>query len=166
VAETGAAAGVVTGPWAKTRRQATACPGGAVAMPQAVPGASGHAREDEPPQLTDRELLVRVTSPQARCTAADVDPDEWFPIATRWELARAGAAHALAVCAACPVRAECLEFSLRQWDGAGRYGIWGGLLEGERTTARRQWLTGISVTQLLAARHEDCSPRGRRSAAP
>ena len=58
---------------------------------------------------------------------------------------------ALAVCAACPVRSECLEISMRQWGGAGRYGVWGGLVEGERAAARQKWLTGTSVVRLLAA---------------
>jgi WhiB family redox-sensing transcriptional regulator len=80
-----------------------------------------------------------------------VDPDEWFPVATDWKKARVEAAHALALCAGCPVRAECLELSLRQWGQAGRYGVWGGLLEAERATARKQWLTGITVGRLLAA---------------
>ena len=40
---------------------------------------------------------------------------------------------------------------MRQWGGAGRYGVWGGLVEGERAAARQKWLTGTSVVRLLAA---------------
>lgn len=87
-------------------------------------------------------------------------PDEWFPVATRWNQARAEAAHALALCAACPVRAECLELSMRQWVESGRYGVWGGLLEAERAAARKQWLTGVSVIRLLAVSHEGQIARG------
>jgi WhiB family redox-sensing transcriptional regulator len=110
----------------------------------------GWAGRDEPAQLTDRQLLERVTSRQARCVAAGVDPDAWFPVATRWQQARAEAAAALALCAACPVRAECLELSMRQWAEAGRHGVWGGLLEAERAAVREQWLAGTSIIRLLA----------------
>jgi WhiB family transcriptional regulator, redox-sensing transcriptional regulator len=130
-----------------------------------IGSADGHAALDVPALLTNNQLMVQVTSRQARCAGADVDADEWFPVATRWGKARAEAAQALALCAACPVRAECLELSLRQWSGAGRYGVWGGLLEGERATARKQWLAGITVTQLLAASHEDYSSGGHEEAA-
>jgi Transcription factor WhiB len=112
--------------------------------------ACRRAGEDGPARLTDRQLLEQVTSRQARCVGAAVDPDAWFPVATRWQRARAEAAPALALCAACPVRAECLELSMRQWGEAGRYGVWGGLLEAERAAVRAQWLAGASVVRLLA----------------
>lgn len=108
-----------------------------------------------PAGLTEQELLVRVTSPRARCASPDVDPDDWFPASTRWTSARAEAARALALCAECAVRAECLELSLRQWDTVGRHGVWGGLLEMERAAVRGRWLAGISVTSLLAAQVSD-----------
>jgi hypothetical protein len=114
-----------------------------------VPGASGQARADRPADLTDRQLLVRVTSPLARCTSGGADADDWFPVATRWSRARAEAARALALCAKCPVRSDCLELSMRQWDGAGRYGVWGGLLEAERAAIRKEWLSGVSASRLL-----------------
>ena len=117
--------------------------------------ACGRTGEDEPTRLTGRQLLERVTSRQARCAGADVDPDAWFPVATRWQQARAEAAPALALCAACPVRAECLELSMRQWSEAGRHGVWGGLLEAERAAVRAQWLAGASVVRLLAGECED-----------
>jgi hypothetical protein len=121
----------------------------------AGPAASRRAGKDEPAQLSDRQLLERVTSTRARCVGTTVDPDAWFPVATRWQQARAEAAPALALCAACPVRAECLELSMRQWGEAGRHGIWGGLLEAERAAVREQWLVGASVIRLLAGEHED-----------
>jgi WhiB family redox-sensing transcriptional regulator len=52
---------------------------------------------------------------------------------------------ALALCAACPVRAECLEFAMRHWRSVGRHGIWGGLVEAERTAAHRRWAAGLPV---------------------
>jgi hypothetical protein len=70
-------------------------------------------------------------------------------VATRWQQACAEAASALALCAVCPVRAECLEFSMRQWGEVGRHGVWGGLLEAERAAVREQWLAGVSVVRLL-----------------
>ncbi len=117
-----------------------------------VPGGSGQAGADRPGDLTDRQLLVRVTSPLARCADGGTDADDWFPVATRWSRARAEAARALALCAKCPVRSDCLELSMREWEGAGRYGVWGGLLEAERAAIRKEWLSGVSVRRLLEAR--------------
>jgi WhiB family transcriptional regulator, redox-sensing transcriptional regulator len=42
---------------------------------------------------------------------------------------------ARAVCASCPVRAECLAHALRH---SVRYGLWGGLNERERSLERRR----------------------------
>jgi hypothetical protein len=44
----------------------------------------------------------------------------------------------IAVCMACPVRALCLELSLRYWD-VGQHGVWGGLVPAERTRLRHRW---------------------------
>jgi len=125
---------------------------GAGASPD--PAESRRAGADEPAQLSDRQLLERVTSTRARCVGTEVDPDAWFPVATRWQQARAEAASALALCAVCPVRGECLEFSMRQWGEVGRHGVWGGLLEAERAAVREQWLAGVSVVRLLVRGHE------------
>jgi hypothetical protein len=111
--------------------------------------------ENRPAGLTEQELLARVTSPRARCAGPGVDPDDWFPASTRSGSARAEAARALALCAECAVRAECLELSLRQWDTAGRDGVWGGLLAMERAAVRGRWLAGASVTSLLSVRVSD-----------
>ena len=54
-----------------------------------------------------------------------------FLFATGIVRARAEAARALAVCAVCPVRAECLELSLRHWASVGQHGIWGGLVKAQ-----------------------------------
>jgi len=65
----------------------------------------------------------------ARC--AQDDPELFFP--EKGKRSR----DARAVCADCPVRAECLKYALAQ----GRvYGVWGGTTERERrklTTTRR-----------------------------
>ena len=72
-----------------------------------------------PAELSDEQLAGFVMSPLARCAVTDIGPDEWFPVATVAKAARAEAACALALCAVCPVRAECLELSLRHWCPAG-----------------------------------------------
>jgi WhiB family redox-sensing transcriptional regulator len=102
----------------------------------------------EPHDLTDRELAGRVYR-LARCASSRVDPDAWFPMT--WDVAKARdqAAHAIAVCARCPVRPDCLELSLRHAFGIGSHGVWGGLVEEERRAIRRAWLAGTSVTEFL-----------------
>jgi WhiB family transcriptional regulator, redox-sensing transcriptional regulator len=110
---------------------------------------AGRAERAEPTGLTDEQLAASLMSPLARCSGTATDPDEWFPVAAVVAAARAEAERALALCAECPVRAECLEMSLRQWRTIGKYGIWGGLVEAERAAARREWLTGADVTALL-----------------
>lgn len=116
----------------------------------------------EAAELTDRQLQACVSSRLASCAGGAVDPDEWFPrTAEPANTAHSMASHPLALCAGCPVRAECLELSLRQWHGAGRHGIWGGTLEGERRALRRRWLAGVSVTKLLP-RADPGEPGGPR----
>ena len=53
----------------------------------------------------------------------DADPDLFFPIS------RGDIAKALSICASCPVKPECLEYSL---EAGERFGVWGGLGEKER----------------------------------
>ena len=57
------------------------------------------------------------------------DPNLFFP--ARGESVK----EAKAVCARCPVRAECLEYALTNQE---KFGIWGGLSERERRQLRRQ----------------------------
>src|SRR5258708_4569055 len=98
--------------------------------------AASRPARDGPAGLSDEQLTGCVMSPLARCASGAVGPDEWFPVAKTAAAARAEAVHALALCAVCPVRAECLELSLRHWRTTGRYGIWGGLGEAGRAAAR------------------------------
>jgi hypothetical protein len=72
----------------------------------------------EPGDLTDSEVAGRVYR-QARCAGLRTDPDEWFPIAEKVDKARDQAANAIAACAGCPVRPDCLELSLRHAYGTG-----------------------------------------------
>ena len=62
-------------------------------------------RSGEP---NDRELFGRVYR-QARCATSCLEPDEWFPLTADVGRAREQAARAIAICAGCPVRADCLE---------------------------------------------------------
>lgn len=59
-----------------------------------------------------------------------LDPDLFFPDDTDQDAIAA----AKAICAACPVRAECLDHALAHRE---RHGIWGGLTERERRPLRR-----------------------------
>lgn len=62
----------------------------------------------------------------AKCL--DADPEAFFP-------EKGGSTReAKRVCAACPVRQECLEYAL---DNDERFGIWGGLSERERRRLKR-----------------------------
>ena len=60
---------------------------------------------------------------------AETDPEAFFP-------EKGGSTRdAKRVCFGCPVRAQCLEFSLSNDE---RFGIWGGLSERERRRLRRR----------------------------
>lgn len=63
----------------------------------------------------------------ARCV--ETDPEVFFP--EKGESAEP----ARRVCAACPVRVECLEFALTYDE---RYGVWGGLTQKELDRLRRR----------------------------
>jgi WhiB family redox-sensing transcriptional regulator len=63
---------------------------------------------------------------QASCLG--MDPDLFFPERG------ASTRDAKAICAACPVRVECLEFALSNGE---KFGIWGGMSERERRRVRR-----------------------------
>lgn len=112
--------------------------------------------------LTEGELADRIYR-QARCAVSPVDPDEWFPAAVDVTTARAQAADAIAVCAACPVRADCLEFALRHGSDIGAHGVWGGTVERERPPLRRRWASGTPVTEFL--REEQAAVPARRAPA-
>lgn len=59
----------------------------------------------------------------------DRDPDIFFPETSRQ------AREAIAICNACPVRDECLEYSL---EARERFGIWGGMTDKQRRQLLRQ----------------------------
>ncbi len=87
------------------------------------------------PELDDEE--DRAWMLEARCL--DADPEAFFP-------EKGGSTReAKRICAACPVRVECLDYALRNDE---RFGIWGGLSERERRRAKR--VTGPRHTRLSA----------------
>ncbi len=69
---------------------------------------------------------------EAACAGAD--PDLFFPVGDT-DLETIAAAKA--VCAGCPVKEDCLAYSIEtnQTDG-----VWGGLTASERRRLRRRWL--------------------------
>jgi WhiB family transcriptional regulator, redox-sensing transcriptional regulator len=66
---------------------------------------------------------------QADAACHDADAELFF------SLDEARQQEALAMCAECPVRRECLEHALANGE---QYGIWGGLREGERRRLMRE----------------------------
>lgn len=67
-----------------------------------------------------------------RAACRDEDPELFFPVTDTGPGARQ-VAQAKAVCARCPVRAQCLEYAL---DNGLTHGIFGGLTEQERRRVR------------------------------
>lgn len=80
---------------------------------------SPHTRHDPGTASTDW---------RARARCRDVDPEVFFPVAESGRLLEAGVAEARAVCAVCPVTAQCLEFALERLP----YGIAAGMTPAER----------------------------------
>jgi WhiB family redox-sensing transcriptional regulator len=77
----------------------------------------------------------------AACLAAD--PDLFFPISAAGP-AENQIARAKRICAACPVRRECLEFALAHDQ---MYGIWGGTTPDDRRRDRRRRRRAAAAAQ-------------------
>ena len=84
--------------------------------------------------MSDRILCLRVME-RGACATSRLSPDDWYPVSASAEDARQEAADAIAVCAACRVRAECLELAVRNW-AVGQHGVWGGTVPAERERLR------------------------------
>jgi WhiB family redox-sensing transcriptional regulator len=84
--------------------------------------------------MTDRGLWLLVTE-RGACSTSGLSPDQWYPISAPTAAAKREAAAAIAVCAACPVRRECLELALRNW-AVGQHGVWAGTVPAERQELR------------------------------
>jgi len=76
----------------------------------------------------------------------DTDPDLFFPGGTTG-VAIEQIDVAKAMCRSCPVREQCLEFSMATNQKAG---IWGGSTEDERRKMRSAWLAARRRRQLAA----------------
>lgn len=72
---------------------------------------------------------------RALAACRHTEPELFFPAASAGtvDLSNAQAERAKAVCRACPVRRECLQFALATRQS---YGIWGGMSERERRVAQ------------------------------
>ena len=105
----------------------------------------------------DAALYARVDGPlawQQHALCAQTDPEAFFPD-------KGGSTReAKAVCQACQVREDCLEYALANDE---RFGIWGGMSERERRRLRRM----AGRVPLLAPSVPSLSRRGmRRSPSP
>lgn len=80
----------------------------------------------------------------ARCIGED--PELFFPVGTA-SGALEQAEQAKSICLGCPVRTECLEWSLVTAQDAG---VWGGMDEEERREIRRQRRRQASVAVVSA----------------
>jgi Transcription factor WhiB len=105
-----------------------------------------------PRSLADAELARLLYSGQVSCANSGLDTAAWFPASDNVDTARAQAAPAIALCNTCPLRSECLEFSMRYWYRGGNEGVWAGLVGSQRLALRLRWLTGESPGELLADR--------------
>lgn len=68
---------------------------------------------------------------QDSALCAENDPDLFFP--EKGEPNK----QAKAICSACPVRIQCLDYALEHSATIGRFGVWGGLSERERLRLAR-----------------------------
>lgn len=114
-------------PEAVTSHDATSRPPGAVISPGLMAALA-------PGRLADHARAALVAR-YARCADGGLDPDEWFPVSSESGSARQEAAVAIAVCAECLVRGQCLVLSLRHWD-IGQHGVWSGLIAADRARLR------------------------------
>lgn len=89
-----------------------------------------------------------------RAACLGEDPELFFPVGTSGP-ALLQIAGAKAVCARCPVAAECLAWALRSGQEAG---VWGGLSEGERRALKRNQAGGQPPR---VVEHEYCNGRRR-----
>lgn len=77
---------------------------------------------------------------RAACRDQGIDPELFFPVSESGSAVPQIAA-AQAVCARCPVAADCLASALRAGEPSG---IWGGTTSAERRLLRREQLSGTT----------------------
>jgi WhiB family redox-sensing transcriptional regulator len=72
---------------------------------------------------------------QDRAVCVGIDARLFFgPDGEQWQEREIREAKAKAICASCPVRAQCLDYAL---GNSIKHGIWGGLNQEERARERR-----------------------------
>lgn len=76
---------------------------------------------------------IREWADLGACKSSDVPASWWHPD-IEWSHRHPYVKAAINVCQTCPVRKECLDYSLLHEP----YGIWGGLSEQDRERKRRQ----------------------------
>ena len=125
-----------------------------MAAQQTARPAGNRARPDQQPadDLPAVRLLVRGRW-RALAACQTTDPDLFFPVSVSGR-SLAQVTEAKAVCAACPVRPECLAFAI---ETGQVHGIWGGLTEEER----RQALRRAGNAHAPPARQRCVSSKGR-----
>jgi hypothetical protein len=101
--------------------------------PAAVPAAGPTLRRLVP--STDRATTV----PAPECRTGD--PDQWF------SSVESDIAAAVRACRRCPLRRECLGFALVHGEDNG---VWGGILEDQRTQLRAQLVDQLGENAPLA----------------
>ena len=122
-------------------------PPGTVPPPRSAPDPAAASRRRERETAAQRARRARRNPPRrqalrvplaaldgAACKGADLEL--FFGPFAEFETARQQReAKATAICAGCPVRAECLEYAL---DAREAYGVWGGTTEDERRPLLRR----------------------------
>jgi WhiB family redox-sensing transcriptional regulator len=99
-------------------------------MPHLRPGSDAPLLRQEGLRMSnDFQDLAPREAWMTDALCAQSDPEIFFP--ERGSTARPGKR----VCAACDVRAECLQYAL---DHGERFGVWGGLTANERTRLRKK----------------------------
>jgi WhiB family redox-sensing transcriptional regulator len=96
--------------------------------------------------ISDQILWLLVVG-EGACSTSRLSPDDWYPVSASAEVGRREAAEAIAVCAACQVREQCLELALRNW-AVGQHGVWGGTVPAERERLRATRVA--QLTRVLA----------------
>lgn len=105
-------------------------------------------------------LKIDTTLAQHGACAGHFDPDAWFTepghdeeagrnhkrLGGKYEYDMQRTIMALAICSSCPVAQECLQAGMSE-----DYGIWGGLMAGERMSMNGSSMTGWRLGKLRVA---------------
>jgi WhiB family redox-sensing transcriptional regulator len=83
----------------------------------------------------------------------DKNPDLWFP--ERGDRGK----EAIAICATCPVRVDCLEYAITHHES---FGIWGGRNVSQRTRTRRRRAPGEREAQLARIQRQAAAALERK----